>query len=124
SVALAHQNEDYPDNTPDRIRAAFQLLVSDLRVADVPLAVVPCAEVMVRPELMEAWDRGDLLSINDQGKYVLLEMPHGLTVDLAWAVAEFMGRGVRPILAHAERCADLLHDPEAIEKLIKAGCLI
>ena len=28
------------------------------------------------------------------------------------------------ILAHAERCKDLLHDPGAVEKLIRVGCLI
>jgi protein-tyrosine phosphatase len=31
---------------------------------------------------------------------------------------------VRPVLAHAERCPELLHDPPAVEKLIRAGCLI
>src|SRR5207244_4997577 len=31
SVALAHQNEDYPDNTPQRLRAAFAQLVADLK---------------------------------------------------------------------------------------------
>src|SRR4029079_14042762 len=124
SVALAHENEEYPDNTPDRIRAAFRRLLDDLRAADLPYTVVVSSEVMVKPELTEAWKRGELLSINDQGKYILLEMPHGLTVELAWVVEEFMRRGVRPILAHAERCKDLLHDPAAVEKLIRAGCLI
>ena len=124
SVALAHQNEEFPDNTPDRIRAAFARLVADLEADGLYYNVVPCAEVMVRPDLTDAWDRGELLSVNDQGKYILLEMPHGLTVELAWVVEEFMRRGVRPILAHAERCRDLLHDPAAVEKLIRAGCLI
>src|SRR5262245_35326923 len=124
SVALAHQNEDYPDNTPDRLRVAFGRLVDDLQTVGLPYAVVPCAEVMVRPDLLDAWDRGELLSVNDQGKYILLEMPHGLTVELAWVVEQFMSRGVRPILAHAERCPELLHDQGAVERLIGAGCMI
>src|SRR4051794_25482154 len=83
SVALAHQNDDFPDNTPDRIRAAFRRLVDDLRAAGLDYAVVPCAEIMVHPGMLEAWDRGELLSVGDAGKYVLLEMPHGLCVELA-----------------------------------------
>jgi protein-tyrosine phosphatase len=124
SVALAHQNEEYPDNTPERIRAAFRRLADDLRAAGPELTVVPCAEVMVHPDMLDAWDRGELLSVADSGKYILLEMPHGLCVELAWVVEALVARGVRPILAHAERCPELLHDAEAVERLIRAGCLV
>jgi protein-tyrosine phosphatase len=51
-------------------------------------------------------------------------MPHGLCVELAWLIERLVNRGVRPILAHAERSPELLHDPEAVERLIRAGCLI
>jgi protein-tyrosine phosphatase len=124
SVALAHQNDDYPANTPDRIRGAFRRLVADLRADGLEYNVVVCAEVMVHPGMLESWDRGELLSVGDGGKYILLEMPHGLCVELAWVVEAFVTKGVRPILAHAERCPELLHDPEAVERLIRAGCLI
>jgi len=125
SVALAHQNEDYPDNTPQRLRAAFAQLVADLKADGLDdFEVVPCAEVMVRPDMLEAWDRGEFLSVGDTGRYVLLEMPHGLCVELAWVVERLVDKGVRPVLAHAERCPELLHDPPAVEKLIHAGCLI
>ena len=43
---------------------------------------------------------------------------------LAWLVERLVTKGIRPILAHAERSPELLHDPEAVEKLIRAGCLI
>jgi len=124
SVALAHQNEDYPDNSPDRIRAAFARLCADLRAADLPYHVVVCSEVMVSPEMLDAWDRGELLTVGDQGQYILLEMPHGLCVELGWVVERLLAKGVRPILAHAERCPELLHDPEAVERLVRLGCLV
>jgi protein-tyrosine phosphatase len=125
SVALAHQNDHYPDNTPDRLREGFKRLKADLASAGLDdLAVYPCAEVMVRPDLDSAWDRREFLTVSDGGLYVLLEMPHGLCVELAWLVERLITKGVRPILAHAERSPELLHDSEAIEKLIRAGCLI
>src|SRR5438552_12993933 len=74
TVALAHQNDDYPLNTPERIRAAFGRLVVDLRAADLPYNVVLCSEVMVRPDLIDAYDRGELLTVGGAGKYILLEM--------------------------------------------------
>lgn len=125
SVALAHQNDHYPENTPDRIRAGVGRLRADLTAAGLDeFTVYPCAEVMVRPDLDEAWDRGELLSVSDGRLYLLLEMPHGLCVELAWLVEKLVTRGVRPILAHAERSPELLQEPEAVERLIRAGCLI
>ena len=125
SVALAHQNDHYPDNTPDRIRAAFARLRADLNEAGLEeYTVYPCAEVMVRPDLDEALERKEFLTISDGGKYMLLEMPHGLCVELAWLVERLVTRGIRPILAHAERSPELLEEPEMVEKLIHAGCLI
>jgi protein-tyrosine phosphatase len=125
SVALAHQNHAYPENTPDRLREAFGRLRSDLARAGLDdYTVYPCAEVMVRPDLADVWDRQEFLTVSDGGMYVLLEMPHGLCVELAWLIERLVTKGVRPILAHAERSPELLHDSEAVEKLIRAGCLI
>jgi protein-tyrosine phosphatase len=125
SVALAHQNDRYPTNTPDRLREGFARLTADLATAGLDdFSVYPCAEVMVRPDLELAWERREFLTISDGGMYVLLEMPHGLCVELAWLVERLVTKGLRPILAHAERSPELLEEPEAIEKLIRAGCLI
>src|SRR5437588_10088084 len=79
---------------------------------------------MVRPDLADVWERHEFLTVSDGGMYVLLEMPHGLCVELAWLVERLMTRGVRPILAHAERSPELLEDPQAVEKLIDEGCVI
>jgi protein-tyrosine phosphatase len=122
--AVAHQNDQYPDVTPDRIRAATKRLSDCLLAADLPLSVSPCAEVMVRPDLEAAWAAGRLLSVGDQGKYLLIEMPHGLVVDVSFLIRRLVRIGVRPILAHPERCPDLLEDTDRIEELIHQGCLI
>jgi protein-tyrosine phosphatase len=124
SVALAHQNDDYPDNTPERIKSACDKLIQDLGEAKLPYSVVPSAEVMVRTDVLEALDRGELLTYGDAGKYLLFEMPHGMCVEVGWLIERFMNKGVRPILAHAERCPELLDDPETTERLVRLGCLI
>lgn len=123
-AATAHQNEHYPDVTPARIRAAACRLAEMLREATIELAVFPCAEVMVKPDVESAWRSGDLLSIADRQQYLLVEMPHGLFVDLRMIVGQLRDLGVRPILAHPERCPELLHEPGTIEELIHGGCLV
>lgn len=124
AAATAHQNEHWPDVTPDRIRQATQKLTQTLKEAGIPLTVFPCAEIMVHPEIDQSWDQGAFLSVADRGQYLLLEMPHGLFVDLRAIVKRLHQAGVRPILAHPERHGELLHDPGNIEQLIQAGCLV
>lgn len=124
SVALAHQNERWKAVTPDRIRLATQRLAQQLREAGLGLVVFPCAEVTAHPDLEASWRAGALLSVADRSQYLLLEMPHGLFVDLRHPVRALGQAGIRPILAHPERQEELLHDPGVIEGLIAAGCLV
>lgn len=124
AAAGAHQNDDYPNNTPDAIRAAAGKLAEQLQSNNVPLQTKPCSEVMVSTETLNQLDRGELMTVGDTGKYILIEMPHGLCVELKWMVQELDDRGYRPILGHAERYPEVLHDPGRAEGLIHAGCLM
>jgi protein-tyrosine phosphatase len=123
-AALAHQNEQYPGVSPDQIRAKTEELSRRLRESDIPLAVYPCAEVMVSPETMDAWRDGKLLSIADGGRYILIELPHGVFLDLRDLVSEFVDLGVRPILAHPERQPEILYGEGIVDELILRGCLM
>jgi protein-tyrosine phosphatase len=124
SVALAHQNEGWPNVTPDRIRAAAAELSDRLRAERLEFAVFPTAEVMVGPETEANWRAGRLLSVADRGKHLLLEFPHNLYLDVRTLVQDLVAAGVRPILAHPERTPELLHDPGTIEGLIALGALV
>jgi protein-tyrosine phosphatase len=123
SVALAHQSERWT-LTPGAIRAAAAELARRLTEQGVPLTVVPAAEVMAVPDLVEAWAGGRLLSVGDHGKYLLVEMPHRLFVDLRLPIQRLRARGVGVILAHPERHPELLHDAGRLEELIGLGCLV
>jgi protein-tyrosine phosphatase len=123
-AATVHQNERWPDVTPNRIRDASQALAAALREAQIPIAVFPCAEVMAFPEMVTAWQRGELLSVAERGQYLLVEMPHGLFVDLRHIITRFRQLGVRVLLAHPERSPELLHDKGLIEDFIRAGCIV
>jgi protein-tyrosine phosphatase len=124
SAALAHQNEQWSAVTPQLIRDRVARLVGAVREAKVPLSIFPCAEVMAHPDMEAAWQWGDLLSVADRGSYLLVEMPHGLFVDLRQIIQRFRCTGVRIVLAHPERQPELLHDPGRIEQFIEAGCLV
>ena len=124
ATALAHQNPGYPENTPERIRAAVAHLAVSLRDQEIPLAVYPTAEVMLGSETVSDWTAGRLQSVGGYGKFLLAEMPHGVFLDPRPTVAALKPLGVRLILAHAERYDELLHDPTLTAECIAAGCLV
>lgn len=123
-AATAHQNPRWSLVTPDRIRHAATKLAQQLREAGLPLATMPSAEVMIQPDIESAWRAGRLLTVGDRGKYLLIELPQGLYVELRDLVVRLVQAGIRPILAHPERQPELLHEYGLIEQLIEAGSLV
>jgi protein-tyrosine phosphatase len=124
ATALAHQNPHFPDNTPDRLRAAAADLAAQLDEQKIPLTVYPTAEVMLGPDTLAEWRAGKLLSVGGHGKHLLVEMPHTTFLDVRPLAEGLKADGVRLIIAHAERYAELLHDPAVTDAVIAAGCLI
>jgi protein-tyrosine phosphatase len=124
SVALAHQNPQYPEVTPERIRESAGELASQLRDRKLGLTVFPCAEVMLQPDTESMWRDARLMTVGDHGQYLLIEMPHGHFVDLRPLARKMTAEGIRPIVAHAERYSELLHTRGLVETWIEAGCLI
>jgi protein-tyrosine phosphatase len=123
-AATAHQNEDWPAVTPERIRQAAEHLGRKLHELGLPLLVFPTAEVMVRPGIEASWRQGEFLGLAGRNDYLLLEMPHDVFVDLGQTVQNLRESGVRPVLAHPERHEELLNDPGRIERLVRLGCLV
>jgi len=123
-AATAHQNERWPNVSPDVIRGGAVKLQEALARRGVKMTVFPCAEVMAQPETTQHWRRGKILSVADRGQYLLLEVPRGIFVDLLPTAYRLHAAGIRPILAHPEREAEYLHEAGRIEEMIDAGCLV
>lgn len=123
AAALAHQSERWRV-TPETIRASIAALTARLQSANIPLTLYASAEVMASPNLVEDWKAGRLLSIADTKRFLLVEMPHQVFVDLRPAVRALAKVGVRIILAHPERHPELLHESGNIDELIAMGCVV
>ena len=81
-AATAHLGEQWPKVTPERIRRATLELEAELTAAHIAFDVYPTAEVAVRPELDQLWQRGELLGVSGRNRYLLIEMPAGQLVDV------------------------------------------
>lgn len=123
-AATAHQGGYWPDVVPRMIRAAAGDLRRALERQGIPMTLRPAGEVMVCQETLDQWSNGELLTVANQGKYLLLEFPHGLYIDIRELASALIRGGVRPILAHPERCPELLHNDRRMDELIGQGCLV
>lgn len=111
-------------NHPDDLLQRLAELNRRLAEAGLKLQVVPGCEVPLFPEILEFLDQGRLLTLNDGGRYLFLELPDTVippaTEEL---IFQMNSRGITPILSHPERNPILYQSPARLKRLIDLGCL-
>ncbi len=124
TIATPHQLGAFSHNDGKRIRSLADQLQSHLREQGVALNVLPGADVRVEPDMVSALQRGDVLTLGDHGKHVLLELPHEVYLPLDTVLDQLHKVGLIGILSHPERNQGLLRQPDLICPLVEAGCLM
>lgn len=120
-VVTPHCNRPDGQNTPD-LQGAFQRLCR--QSAQIPVKLALGAEVHVTENLPELLRKGAFPTINGS-RYLLTEFP------FHWEKAAFLpmlekirALGYVPVVAHPERCHELLDAPELVYPWLDLGCHI
>lgn len=100
-------------------------LNSSLHAAGIPLRVLPGAEIRVNHDLIAEFDNGNLLTLNDAGTWMLLELPP-MFIDgaVSMMIRKLRNRGVTPVIAHAERNPMIMSRPDLAANFIYQGARI
>jgi protein-tyrosine phosphatase len=123
-IATPHQLGAFGGNDGESIRCLVGELNERLRADGIPITVLPGAEVRIEPGLAEKLTSGEVVSLGDHRRHVLLELPRELYFSIDSVLDELAARRVTVILAHPERNAGLLRAPELVGRLVDAGCLM
>jgi protein-tyrosine phosphatase len=123
-VATPHQLGNYADNHGDEIRARVDRLQTLLDRREIPLQVLPGADVRIESGLIAKIQSGEVVSLADQGQHVLLELPHEVYLPLEGLLAKLDAAGLTGILSHPERNAGIMARPGVVRSLVDRGCLI
>jgi protein-tyrosine phosphatase len=111
--------------TPERLHKVAAELRSALLAEGISLEIQPCHELMADTTLAAHLVSGAAFSFGGARRYCLVEMPyHHLPTSFRDIIFQVQARGFTPILAHPERSAPIQQQPEKLDELAEAGCLV
>jgi len=123
-ITTPHQLGNFGHNRGDDIRQRTEALQQQITDAGIPLRLLPGGDVRIEPDMVEKIVHGEVLSLGDFRKHVLLELPHELYLPLEPLLDKLAKRKMVGILSHPERNQGILRQPEVLGPLVDAGCLM
>lgn len=123
-VASPHIYDMFTKPTVAKILAKTEELNQVLVDQGIDCRILPGSEVHIAHDLTDLLKRGEIMTVANNGRYLLLELPlqevPAFTEDVIYDLN--LG-GVRPIIAHPERNQAIMAKPEILERLIHIGAL-
>ncbi|GBF73581.1 hypothetical protein PA598K_01883 [Paenibacillus sp. 598K] len=120
-VATPHHASSSWRNPASVVRPLVDELQTRLDAERIPLRILPGQEIRVHGDLLDAWERGELLTLGDSS-YILVEMPFTeIPAGMADLLHELRVMGLRPIIPHPERSAPIMKQPQRLAELVEAG---
>jgi protein-tyrosine phosphatase len=124
-IATPHVATGLYEHSRKGILEAVSQLRGTLAEENIPLEIYPGAEYLIEPELPAKLQAGQLMTLNDTGKYLLIELPFSSFPPFTGQVLfEIMLCGVKPVLAHPERNEEIQRKPHLLKSLWEKGVLV
>jgi protein-tyrosine phosphatase len=123
-VVTPHQLGNFSQNTGSEIRSATAALQTELRSRGINLQLLPGADVRIEDNLLARIEVGEVVSLGDHRKHILLELPHELYFPLEPLLTTLERSKMQGILSHPERNQGILREKELVRSLVEAGCLM
>lgn len=118
-VATPHSHWAPGPGLPEAV-ARLQTLADE---AGIDVAILPGNEVRITADLVEQFERGQILTINSTD-YLLLELhlSHNWRVEVIEGVIQkLFDAGLKPVLAHPERYPFVVLEPQVLERFVRLG---
>ena len=104
AIATPHQLGQFDGlNEPEIVREAVLQLNQELENNKIPLTVMPGGDVRIDERIGLLIDAGKIQTLADGGKYILLELPSRIFIDIEPLLVELLEKGIQVILSHPER---------------------
>lgn len=119
-VATPHQLGYFDGcNEASKVRDAVSGLNNRLRSEGIPLKVLAGGEVRVDERICSLLDADEILTLADGGRYILIELPSFVLIDIEPLLIELTSKGLKVIISHPERNKPLLKQPQMLAKWLE-----
>jgi len=121
-IATPHQLGRFSEcNEAPQIREAVSVINEELKRNDIAINIVPGADVRVDERICQLLEEDKVLTLADGGKYILLELPHEVLIDIGPLIADLASMGIRVILSHPERHHGITKEPDILLKWLECS---
>lgn len=123
-VASPHTLNGLYRNDKNEILREVKNFKQTLKENAILLDVLPGADIALTPELIPCLDAGELMTINNGGRYLLVELqPYYIPEKIHEIIFALKTRGLTPILTHPERDPLIMKNNEILDGFIERGCI-
>ena len=124
-VATPHVTADGVGPEPALVRARVAELQAAITAEGIALQVLPGTEYAASDVLAERAKAGEIMTVADQGRHILVEMFFNARTDfIEQLVFALQLGGLTPIIAHPERSLLAREMPQVLRELALRGCLM
>ncbi len=124
-VATPHSKDGvYEAKSDETLRKVKELNIK-LKEIQLDLEILPGAEAHINERLVKDIESGEVLTINNGRKFLLLEVPFFFVPPATdKLISNLRSIGIVSIISHAERIIKFQKNPEILDQLVKSGTLI
>jgi len=89
----------------------------------IELKILPGADVHFSNEILHQLDQGEVTTVGDGKKFLILEFPfHTIPFGAEDVLFQLMARRITPIISHPERNLEITRRPKRYYEMIRMGC--
>ncbi|MFH1260115.1 MAG: CpsB/CapC family capsule biosynthesis tyrosine phosphatase [Elusimicrobiota bacterium] len=124
-VATPHTGNGVYRNSAAEILGKTAELNYRLKQENISLEIIPGADAHLGKDFVRKILNHEVLTIADQKKYVLLELPAQLVPEeIKKIIFDLQIEGIRPIISHPERNWEIQSNPGRAEELVGLGVIL
>ena len=124
-VATPHQLGRYDgQNDSATVRRHVRELQAAINLAGIPLSVLPGGDIRLDERLLRLVEEDRVTTIADNGRALLVELPHEVYLDPARVLEKLCEAGLVPVLTHPERHRYLQRRPDSVAQWVERGAVL